>query len=79
MTVDHKKALDLAREGKWDESHQMIQSFSDQMSCLIHGYLHRVEGDLNNARYWYNRANVTMPENTLEEEIKRIYELINTI
>ncbi|MEE9411555.1 MAG: hypothetical protein V3V22_00745 [Methylococcales bacterium] len=79
MTVDHKKALDLAREGKWDEAHQMIQSFSDQMSCLIHGYLHRVEGDLKNARYWYNRANMTMPENTLEEEINRIYELINTI
>ena len=79
MTKVHIKALDLAREGKWDESHQMIQSFSDQMSCLIHGYLHRVEGDLKNARYWYNRANMTMPENTLEEEINRIYELINTV
>ncbi len=69
MTVDHIKALDLAREGKWDEAHEMIQPFSDKIPCLIHGYLHRVEEDLNNARYWYNRAKIKMPENTLEEEI----------
>jgi hypothetical protein len=22
----------------------------------VHAYLHRVEGDLDNARYWYRRA-----------------------
>jgi hypothetical protein len=79
MTVDHIKALDLAREGKWDEAHEMIQPFSDKISCLIHGYLHRVEGDLNNTRYWYNRAKIKMPDNTLEEEINRIYELVNAV
>lgn len=78
MNNKHIRALDLAREGQWDKAHEIVQAFSDQMSCLIHGYLHRVEGDLNNARYWYNRANTTMPENTLEEEFNRLYELANT-
>jgi hypothetical protein len=78
MALDHNKALDLSREGQWGKAHTMISPFTDAMSCLIHGYLHRMEGDLNNARYWYNRANTTMPENTLEEEMNRIYELINT-
>ena len=79
MTKKHIRALDLARKGQWDEAHEIVQPYSDQLSCLIHGYLHRVEGDLNNARYWYNQANTTMPENTLEEEINRLYQLADTV
>jgi hypothetical protein len=79
MNNKHIRALDLAREGQWDKAHEIIQLYSDQLSCLIHGYLHRVEGDLNNARYWYNRANTSIPENTLEEEINRLYQLANTV
>lgn len=74
MTVDHLKALELTKEGKWDEAHGLIQGHSDRLSCLIHGYLHRVEGDLSNARYWYRRADETMLDNTLEEEWERLYE-----
>jgi len=28
----------------------------DELSCLIHAYLHRLEGHFDNARYWYRRA-----------------------
>ena len=52
MAVDHIAALDYAREGQWDQAHRLIQPLSDKQACLIHGYLHRVEGDLGNARYW---------------------------
>jgi hypothetical protein len=79
MPVDHAKALDYAKEGRWDEAHRLIQSFSDRTSCLIHGYLHRVEGDMSNARYWYNRANEDMPNNTLEEELTRLYQLVASV
>ena len=78
MSVDHIKALDLAKEGKWDEAHRLVQSFSDRKSCLIHGYLHRVEGDFGNARYWYGRANEKMPDNTLDEELNRLYQLVSS-
>ena len=78
MPADHIKALNLARDGKWDEAHRLVQSFSDRESCLIHGYLHRVEGDLGNARYWYNRANEKMPDNTVEEELNRLYQLVSS-
>ena len=79
MAVDHRKALDYAKEGKWDEAHRLVQSFSDKTSCLIRGYLHRVEGDLSNARYWYNRADEEMPDNTLEEEFSRLYQLVASV
>lgn len=72
MGCDHVKALDLAKHGKWDAAHNLVQPFSDKLSCLIHGYLHRVEGDMGNARYWYSRADAEMPNNTLEEELERL-------
>lgn len=75
MESDHIKALDLARDGNWDESHHLVQQYSDNLSCLIHAYLHRVEGDIGNAKYWYRHAGVEMPDNTLEEELNRLYEM----
>lgn len=78
MACDYIKALDFARDGKWDEAHQLVQPYSDRTSCLIHAYLHRVEGDLSNARYWYTRAGADMPDNTLDEELSRLYKVVNS-
>ncbi|HWU97971.1 MAG TPA: hypothetical protein VN114_05620 [Oxalicibacterium sp.] len=72
MACDHRKVLDLAKEGNWEEAHALVQMHGDELSCQIHGYLHRVEGDLGNARYWYGRGNSTLPNNTLEEEYARL-------
>jgi len=77
MACDYIQVLNLAKEGEWDKAHQLVQSYSDEWSCLIHAYLHRVEGDLSNAKYWYKRAGTNMPNNTLEEELKRLYLLVN--
>lgn len=73
MATHHLEALNLSRDGHWHEAHELIQSYSDKLACLIHGYLHRIEGDLGNAQYWYNKAHETMPENSLEEESERLY------
>lgn len=77
MARDYIKILELAKRGEWDEAHQQIQRYSDPWACLIHGYLHRVEGDLGNARYWYRRAETDIPDNTLQEEFKRLYSLVS--
>lgn len=76
MACDHLKALDLARDGQWDAAHNLVQPHYDRASCLIHAYLHRVEGDLSNARYWYRQAAGEMPNNTLEEELSRLYDIV---
>jgi|GEM_PF-6000509 len=49
MTCACIKVLDLAKEGKWEAAHQLVQPYSGECACLIQGYLHRVEGDLDNA------------------------------
>ena len=68
MGCNHSHALDLAKEGRWDDAHRLVQEYFDEGFCLIHGYLHRVEGDLDNAEYWYRRAGGKIPDNQLEEE-----------
>lgn len=50
------KALWYDRRGEWDSAHKEIQDDEDQHSAAVHAYLHRKEGDLPNARYWYNTA-----------------------
>jgi hypothetical protein len=72
MASHHAEALVLARKNEWDAAHRLIQSYSDPLACLIHGYLHRVEGDLWNARYWYSRAGEPVPDNSLGDEIERL-------
>lgn len=72
MVCDHRKVLELAKAGDWEEAHAMVQVHGDELSCQIHGYLHRVEGDIGNARYWYSRGNSTLPGNSLDEEFARL-------
>lgn len=74
MAYDYLEALNLVKAGRWDEAHKLVQQYSDPLSCRIHAYLHREEGDLGNAGYWYGRAGVEMPKNSLQDELKELYE-----
>ena len=73
MSKYHLKALELARENKWDESHALIQQYDDELANLIHAYLHRVEGDTANANYWYRRAGEENPGNSTKEELNDLF------
>lgn len=75
MSSNPTRALELARDGRWDEAHRLVQTSSDRLSCLVHGYLHRVEGDLGNAAYWYRRAGEALPDNALDQEWRRLARL----
>jgi len=69
MADYHVKALELAKANQWDASHTIIQQYDDAFSCNIHALLHRVEGDLSNARYWYQRAGTQMPASSVQDEM----------
>ncbi len=76
MTCDYNRVIDLIEAGQWDEAHRIVQNYSDKLSCLLHGYLHRDEGDLSNAAYWYHQAGEEMPVNSLTEELERLKTLV---
>ncbi|MBK9103523.1 MAG: hypothetical protein IPL92_02925 [Saprospiraceae bacterium] len=61
-------ALWYDAKGDWHKSHAIIQDIESKEAALIHAYLHRKEGDLWNADYWYQRAGSKRPENTLKKE-----------
>ncbi len=70
------KALEIDAAGDWDAAHRIVQEYSTPEANWIHAYLHRKEGDMGNAGYWYARANKKFPQLHLEEEWKEIYEFL---
>ena len=57
-----------AAKGDWDKAHKIVQDDESAEAAWVHAYLHRVEGDLPNAHYWYRRAGEPVATNALEEE-----------
>lgn len=58
--------------GDWDRAHKIAQDIPSSNGSWVHAYLHRKEGDIGNARYWYNRAGKPQSHQSLEEEWKSI-------
>ncbi len=54
--------------GSWDEAHKIVQKTSGFDGDWIHAYLHRKEGDLSNASYWYSRIGKILPQKSLNQE-----------
>ena len=55
-------------KGDWDAAHRVVQAEGDRDSAWVHAFLHRREGDLGNARYWYRRAGRAESDQTPEQE-----------
>jgi hypothetical protein len=65
-------ALWWAAKGDWNKAHQIVQDEDTPDAAWVHAYLHRVEGDLGNAGYWYRRAGKPAATDSLEAEWERI-------
>ncbi len=71
------EALWHAGRGHWDAAHKLAQMDEGEADHdWVHAYLHRVEGDLGNAGYWYRRAKKPVATGALDEEWARIAEAL---
>jgi len=61
-------ALWWAAKGDWDRAHKLVMDGDGGDAAWVHAYLHRVEGDLDNARYWYRAAARTPASGPLDAE-----------
>jgi hypothetical protein len=62
------QALWHEANGDWPTAHRLAQAEDDADGAWVHAYLHRVEGDLANAGYWYRRAGRPVCSQPLAEE-----------
>jgi hypothetical protein len=62
------RALWLERKGDFSGAHAIAQRMDNEDGANVHAYLHRKEGDLPNARYWYARAGRQAPTGSLDAE-----------
>ncbi|MEJ7680812.1 MAG: hypothetical protein WKG06_23760 [Segetibacter sp.] len=66
------KALWYDAKNNWNKAHELIQNIPDKNASWIHAYLHRKEGDIWNADYWYTKAGKKRPSVSLQEEWEQI-------
>jgi hypothetical protein len=62
------RALWLDAKGDWAAAHSTVDNLETKEAARVHAYLHRAEGDRDNARYWYGRAGVPPYTKALEGE-----------
>ncbi|HKO91815.1 MAG TPA: hypothetical protein VJU61_11710 [Polyangiaceae bacterium] len=62
------RALWLDAKGDFDGAHAIAQDTHDEDGARVHAYLHRKEGDLSNAGYWYRRAGCEIFQGSLPSE-----------
>ncbi len=81
MTNPHTTVLAQALErllaNDWPAAHSLVQDLDDPIAWRIHGLVHRVQGDLSNSRYWYEKAGLALDDaRSVEAEIGQLRELL---
>jgi hypothetical protein len=62
------RALWLDGSGNWTAAHELAGDIETPDGARIHAYLHRKEGEVDNARYWYRQAGRAPFEGSLADE-----------
>jgi hypothetical protein len=55
------RAVELLEAGVWQQAHEIVQRKKSPLAAWLHGIVHTLEGDLDNARYWYDKAGRAFP------------------
>ena len=63
--------------GEWKSAHALAQKDATPLGYWAHGLVHLIEGDLENAKYWYRRAHRPLPHgNTVAAEIAALKAIV---
>ncbi len=68
------QAMWYQANGNWAKAHNIAQDNSSPEGDWVHAFLHRDEGDLSNAGYWYRRAQKPVASGPIAEEWKQLVE-----
>ncbi len=62
------RAMWCVATGDWARAHALAQEVETPDGAWVHAYLHRHEGDVDNAGYWYRRAGRPVSRGDLDLE-----------
>lgn len=75
----HHRALAHLRLKEWGQAHEIVMGMRDKLAFRMHALVHRIEGDVENARYWYDRAGVPfIKSKSVAAELKEIESALKT-
>ncbi len=69
------RALDCLSQNDWPAAHALVQELESPLACWIHGLVHKIEGDIDNSRYWYRKAGATAKGYSVQTVEAQITEL----
>lgn len=62
MSIDAlARAVELLAAGDWQPAHKIVQGDTSELAAWLHGIVHTLEGDLDNAQHWYRKAHRVFP------------------
>jgi hypothetical protein len=64
-------------KGDWARAHGLVDELETRDGMAVHAYLHRKEGALSNADYWYARSGKQFHRPTLEAEWEALVEALS--
>ena len=67
-----ERAIEMALNNQWDASHRIVQEIDTARASWVHAVLHKIEGDRENAAYWYQKAQPKFSEEEPHTELRRI-------
>ena len=73
------RAVELLETGAWQQAHEIVQEDKSALAAWLHGIVHTLEGDLDNAQYWYRKADrVFRGPDAVKEEIAAARQTMQT-
>ena len=64
------EVVELLTGGAWQEAHPIVQQDKSAEAAWLHGIVHTLEGDIENAQHWYRKADRAFPgPEAVQEEI----------
>lgn len=70
------RALWFDKQQRWHDAHDQVQDGNDSSSAWVHAYLHRKEGDVGNAAYWYRLSGKKVCNLSLDEEWEELVDAL---
>ncbi len=74
-----QSAMHYDETDEFDKAHSIVMHIEHPLAFRIHAYLHRKEGDLDNAQYWYDKLDEKLFDGNYDDERTTILKMLEKL